>query len=281
MKLENAILATLSYHDIFDYPLTYRQIHKYLVWEAADAQKTKKAISLLVKTKKISSNKSLYFLKGRAEIVKLRVARKKYSAQKLKQAKLFSRLLTIVPTVKLVAVSGALAMENAAKKDDIDLLIITSKNTLWTTRLLANIVLQPFRRKAGKPHTKDKACLNLFLEESGLKIDTQNLYTAHEVVQMQPLWQRQNAYSRFLKANSWVKNYLPNWQASSADSTFTFPQLGITSLFEKLAKNLQLFYMRKKITTERIGRHQLFFHPKDTESWVLKIYVRKLQKLLN
>ncbi len=281
MTIRNAVLATLAYHDIFDYPLKAEEIRQYLVGKEADVKKVEKALKVLIKDKKISQTKNSFFLKRRSKIINFRQSRERFSKAKLKRAKLYTRLLMAIPTIKLVAISGALAMENSHKKDDIDLVIITSKNSLWTTRLMANILLQPFRRKAGEPHTKDKACLNLFLEESSLKIPTQNLYTAHEVMQMRPLWQRRNTYRHFLKANRWVKNYLPNWEPQRADSTFSYPQLGITSLFEKLAKNLQLFYMKKKITTEKIGEHQLFFHPKDTQSWVLKIYVRKLQKLLN
>lgn len=279
MTLTNAILATLAYHDIFDYPLTEEEIHKFLVGSRADARKVGKVLVGLVKNKRVQQKNGLFFLKGRLKIVKLRKSRGAYSKVKLGRARFFSNLLAAVPTVQMVAVSGALAMGNAQKNDDIDLVIVTAKNTLWGTRLLANTILQPFRRKAGRPHTKDKACLNLFIEESSLKIRTQNLYSAHEVAQMRPLWQRRNTYNRFLKANSWVKNYLPNWEGKSADSVFTFPQTGITSAFEKVAKLIQLSYMKKKITTEKIGKHQLFFHPKDTQSWVLKSYVKKLSKI--
>lgn len=279
MTIRNAVLATLVYHDIFDYPLTKDEIHKFLIRESADPIKVEKVLQTLVKDKKISQIKDLFFLRGRNKIVKFRRSRGRLSGLKLRRAKLFARILMLVPTINLVAVSGALAMENAQKNDDIDLVIVTATNTLWSTRLLANIILQPFRRKAGRPHTKNKACLNLFIEQSSLKIRTQNLYSAHEVAQMRPLWQRQNAYAGFLKANSWVKNYLPNWEGESTGSVFSYPQLGITQLFESLAKFIQLFYMKKKITTEKIGEHQLFFHPKDTESWVLKTYVKKLSKI--
>lgn len=197
---------------------------------------------------------------------------------------MFASILSLIPSVHMVAISGALAMENADKNDDIDLVIISSKNTLWKTRLMANLILQTFRRKAGEPHTKDKACLNLFLDESSLKIPTQNLYIAHEIAQMRPIWQRENAYTSFIKANNWVKNYLPNWKPISADSAFSYPKMKMlkgnhASPLEKAAKKLQLFYMRKKITTEKVGEHQLFFHPKNTQNWVLEAYSKNLKKL--
>ncbi len=287
MTIRNAVLATLAYHDIFDYPLTKEEIHKFLVGKKTDAKKLEKSLQGLVKDKKISQTKDLFSLRGRNKIVKLRRSRGKFSSLKLKRATLFAKLLALVPTINLVAVSGALAMENAQKNDDIDLVIITAKNTLWSTRLLANAILQPLRRKAGRPHTENKACLNLFIEQSSLKIRTQNLYSAHEVAQMRPLWQRQNAYTGFLKANSWVKNYLPNWTpnveglTSKAESKKNQKTLVISRLAlvaEILAKKFQLYYMKKKITTEKIGEHQLFFHPKDTQGWVLKTYIKKLSK---
>jgi hypothetical protein len=302
MTLPNAIFATIIYHDIFDYPLTAGQIHQYLVEEKADFKKVEIALNNLVKDKKISRDKNLFFLKGRSKIVKIRKSRGVNAKIKFKKANFYSNLLKLIPTIRLVAVSGALSMENAAKNDDIDLVIVAAKNTLWITRLMANIALQPFRRHALAPHTKDKACLNLFLEETSLKIATQNLYTAHEIAQMKPLWQRQNAYSRFVSVNTWIKNYLPNWtpdfpaQTATSNKQQAKSYSGILSLStycefmsnklsyllsltEPLSKTIQLVYMRSKITTEKIGKYQLFFHPRNTEELVLKEYVKRLNTL--
>ena len=300
MIIQNAILATLVYHDIFDYPLKIEEIQRYLIGEEADPKKAQKAIETLVKNKKIKKDKTLIHLKGRKKIVERRQRRERFSKEKTKRAKFYSSLLKIIPTINLVAVSGALAMENAKMNDDIDLVIITSKNTLWSTRLLSNIILHPFRRKAGQPHTKDKACLNLFIEQSSLKIPTQNLYTAHEIAQMKPLWQRKNTYQRFLKANTWVKNYLPNWTPDTVNSKWKIRELvsrkveivnrrspyspftihhSLVEHIEALAKWAQLKYMQKKITTEKVGEHQLFFHPANTEERVLKEYLKRVRKI--
>ena len=48
---------------------------------------------------------------------------------------------------------------------------------------------------------------------------------------------------------------------------------------EALAKWGQLWYMRPKITTEKIGEHQLFFHPQNTQELVLAEYQKRLRKL--
>lgn len=281
-----SIIATLVYHNIFDYPLKAEEVWHFKIGQKSTLAADQKGIELLIKQQKIQQKSDLIFLKGRGEITKLRLKRFKYSQKKIKRARFYAQILKYLPSVRLVALTGALSMENSDKKDDIDFLIVTEKSTLWTTRLLVNLLLYPYKRKPGKPQTDNKACLNIFLAKNSLKITTQNLYTAHEIAQIKPIWQRGNTYLSLIKANSWIKNYLPNWQPASADSFDTYPQSGFLfpvtcflSRFEKYFKIFQIQHMRHRITTEKIGEKQLFFHPADTQQWVLTKYDQKLKLL--
>ena len=70
------------------------------------------------------------------------------------------------------------ALNNAKKNSDIDLLIITSKNTLWTTRIISFALLKfaGFKlRRAGDKNEKDKLCLNMWLDESDLVLKKRNI----------------------------------------------------------------------------------------------------------
>lgn len=294
MTLSKAILATLAYHDIFGYPLTQDEIRNFLIGKKIKLQ-LKKELSKLKSQGEIGERNGYHYLKNRSKLTAIRLQRAKYSRAKLKRAKLFTTLLTLIPTVKLVAISGALAMNNGNKNDDIDLVIISSKNTLWTTRFLANLILLPYRRYPESTQVSDRACLNIFIDESNLKISPQNLYTAHEICQMKPLWDRGWTYSRLIKANSWIYKFLPNWQPHyPVIPAFTLKgKVGIHKskgvkrsvvnsqlpIFEGFLRSFQLWYMRQKISTERIGKHQLFFHPKGTEDWVLKQYQKRIKNL--
>lgn len=285
MTARAAILATLVYHDIFDYPLTAQEAYSYLTIKTTYASFNKN-LQLLIKEKRVSQENGLIFLRGRGQTVKIRQARKGPSVRKLKKALRYSKILRFVPTIRFVAISGALSMENTDTNDDIDLVIVTGKGALWTTRLLANLILWPYRRKAGEAHTKDKACLNMFLEENSLKFGTQNLYTAHETAQLKPIWERGKTYASLLKANSWLQSYLPNWRPQQKESFKTYGRSsfwslvsGTLSLAEPLTKRLQLRYMRRRITTEQIRETQLFFHPGNTQQYVLGKYKAKLKTL--
>ncbi|MBI4225790.1 hypothetical protein HY612_01635, partial [Candidatus Roizmanbacteria bacterium] len=56
--------------------------------------------------------------------------------------KLYIKLLFLSPQIKLIGLSGSVAMLNADESHDIDLFIITAKNRLYTGRFIALILAQ-------------------------------------------------------------------------------------------------------------------------------------------
>ena len=287
MSINQLILATLAYHDIFNYPLAEDEVHSFLIEKKVDIARIRDGLNSLMTRSIIGSYYGFYYLKNRAQISRTRLARENNSRQKFKRALFYGALLKAIPTIKLLAISGALAMNNSRKNDDIDLLIITSRGNLWTTRFLANFILWPFKRDPKGKSVSNKACLNLFLDETYLKINDQNLYTAHEICQIKPIWDRDNAYHKLIRANSWIKKYLPNWQpdnsikyqvSSIKKSGFSLITSHL-SLIEILLKKFQLWYMKSKISTERIGEGQLFFHPANTGEWVMGEFQKRLKIL--
>lgn len=54
----------------------------------------------------------------------------------------------------------------------------------------------------------------------------------------------------------------------------------IITQLDNLAYRLQRWYMRPKLTTERVGRHYAFFHPRPTGKIVMAEYKKRTQKVL-
>lgn len=162
-------------------------------------------------------------------------------------------------------------MMNAESSDDIDFFIITKAHRLWTARLclLGAAELFGVRRKRLTSRVKDSFCFNLFFDETDLIVpeEKQNLYVAHEIVQMKPIVIKNEAYSRFLKANQWVRDFFPNINISNHYKKDTNYR---SSLLEFLCKKLQLFLMSKHKTNERITKTQLWFFPRDFEKKLKK-----------
>lgn len=277
--MEKAILKTLIYADIFDYPLKINEVHKWLVGRKATIRQVEKVL-------KVQSE--YYFLPKRKKIAVKRKIREKESLIYLKKAKLIAGFLKIIPWIKLVGISGGLAVNNASRKDDIDFFIITGKNRLWLCRLLilGLLSLTGQRRKKADSGRKiaGKLCINILLEEDKLEQKNKDIFTAHEVLQMKPLWYKDNVYSKYLEDNSWAFKFLPNWIATESQKS-KFKRQNFNSKFksfdliEKFAKWLQLKIMQKPKGMERIEDGALYFHPNDCRLKVLAEYRKKLATL--
>lgn len=277
-----AVLKTLVYSDIFDYPLTLEEIEKYLIGvRVRDRARVEKIIA---DSKGFDTDGEFYFLKGREKITELRKKRAEWSRKKLEIAKETAEKLKIIPMIKMIGITGALSMENCQEEDDIDLLIITGADCLWLTRLLI-ILFSPLlgikRRKPADISVKDKICFNLFLEENHLKIEPENLFLAHEICQIKPIFDRDNTYEKFLNENRWVNEYLPNAAGiSKVKYQKSKPKLKAKNLFlyffNLIAFYLQYLYMKPKMTIERVNLHQAFFHPQNLQLSTEKKFNQKL-----
>lgn len=291
MASNSPILKTLIYSDIFDYPLTKEEIWKFLIGRKISKESFEKSLKTTVfPLDKWEHEKGFYFLSGRGEIVKKRIKRKEESIKKLELAKKIIQKLSLIPTVLFIGISGGLALKNAKKDDDIDLFIIASKGNIWITRLIVVLllILMVQYRGRGKKESQ-KVCLNMLLDESSLSFpkSRHDLYTAHEIVQLKPMFERNNTYNKFLSANKWVAKFLPNAMVRIKNKELRikvrqenplFMIYNSLFVFEKLAKILQLWYMKSHRTKETIGDHFLAFHPFEYKNFVLKEYNKRLKQ---
>jgi predicted nucleotidyltransferase len=256
-------LFSVEYHDIFDFPLNIRELIRWRAGETAKVPKT---------NKNILNKNGYYFLEGKEGIVYKRMLRSRLSAKKMAIAKRASKIMSYVPGIKMVAVTGSLAMENATEEGDIDLMIVTKSGSLWTTRLLTYFTLRLFGFQLRKPNDrnqKDKLCLNIWLDESNLRWNSNaNLFTAHEIAQIVPILNKDKTYDKFLSQNRWILEYWPNSVRISTRKLESTPR-SKPGLLERVLYKLQLMHMKSKRTRETITPTRALFHPQDLSVFVL------------
>lgn len=291
--MEKAILKTLIYYDIFNFPLKAWEIHKWLIGSSASLKQVEKKLNKLSKDSKLSVAGDYYFLPHRKSLVKQRLTKEKVSKAHLQTASRVANLFKIIPWVKLVGVSGSLSVMGSGPKDDIDLFIITSSNRIWLSRFLIIILtsLTGLRRKRREKilEANGKLCINLILEKGNLEQKNKNIYVGHEVLQMRLLWQRDQVYSEFLHTNSWAFKFLPNWKSSIIENqkpksmlrkNIETQKLGLIDWLENAAKNLQLKIMGTPDKSERIESGALYFHPEDKGINILEQYKKRISNLV-
>ncbi len=211
-SLECAILSTMAYADVFDYPLTFEQLHRHLIGMRVSSDDLQNVLNNgIIASHQVSSFSGFYTLPGREGIVETRSRRGENSAHLWTKASSYGQLIARLPFIRMVAVTGALAMDNAQPGDDIDYLIVTAPGRLWLCRAIVIALVRGAARRG------DTICPNYFLSERALDFYQRSLYTAHELVQMVPL-SGQGVYERIRKLNTWSNRFLPNAEGQPLNS---------------------------------------------------------------
>jgi hypothetical protein len=279
-SIENGLLRAIAYADVFDFGLTKSELARRIIGKKyIDPKAVSKSLDLLLEQRRVEVRGDYVFFPGRNEVVHLRKTRLKPTTEKYLKAKRMAELLGKIPLVEGVFVTGTVAADNADDGDDIDLMIISRTNWLWTTRLLITVLVELMgkRRRPGQTEIKNTFCINLYLDEAGMEVPVtmRSIYTAHEVILAKCLFERNNVAARFLRTNRWIKDYLPNWVIKSQRD-------GIIkrggSWLEQSLYWVQKTYMSRKITKELITKRSAFFHPSDTAWVVIKKYQQKLRQ---
>ena len=284
-------VKAIIYADIFEYPLKKDEVWRFAIGKATKRDFTDFLISQPSPIQKI---RGYYHLDRRELIIKKRIERNEASQKKLVLAKRVAGILAKISTIQFIGISGGLALLNADKEDDIDFFVITKKNTVWITRLLVVLVLEGLgkRRKRGNRQVSDRFCVNMYLDEGALALPKkwQDLFLAHEVAQVVPVVNKQGVYEKFIQANAWVGEFMPNVLESDGKRSSPHNQsdswlvvaLGIvmsSSLVEHIARLVQILYMQKHRTKEVISDTILAFHPVDYRGNTLNAYEKRLETL--
>lgn len=203
-KLLHSIFQTLAYADVFEYPLTAYEVYRYLGFVDTTLEEV---TGLLGESTLFSKVEEYYALRGREEIVGTRKRRAEVAQRLWPRATQYGRIIAALPFVRMVAVTGSLAVDNAELGGDIDFMIVTAPNRLWSCRALSLLVAR-FAKWHGI-----QLCPNYLLTTNALVLEERSLYVAHEVAQMIPL-SGLDVYHEMRRLNDWTDDFLPN--ASSA-----------------------------------------------------------------
>jgi hypothetical protein len=263
VRAREAAIATACYADIFDYPLQIREFHLWSLFGGKRADHIRALHRI----------NGYIVLRGREHLVKKRLTLKRHQEEKWNIARRFARIAGYIPTVRLVGVTGGLAMNNAGPGDDVDLFIVAADGTVWITRLITVLLadLYGMRRKPGVREIKNTVCLNMFVSVRGMPVpaEERDCYSAHEILQMEPLLEEKGTYHSFISDNAWVRSFLPRaWTQRVILQPAIIPRtpsavIWIFRIFEFWAKLLQIWYMKKPKTKEIVTDNRLRFHPSD------------------
>lgn len=197
------ILNILAYFDIFHYPVTNEEIRSFMHRELRQDM-IDEHIEALVSEKKVYRLHSFYSLRNDLLLAERRIKGNKLALQEMKHAAKAAAILAKFPYVKGLAISGSLSKNFADEHTDVDFFIITAANRLW----IARSFLQLLYKLAFLVGKRRWFCLNYYIDENGLEISEQNIFTAMEIVTLVPMHGAETL-KNFMSANSWTNNFFP------------------------------------------------------------------------
>lgn len=203
--LASTFLKTLTYFDIFFYPLSETEIYRFSELKNIDVNEGRQTLRYLLNKGIIGKKGNLYYLGTSENKTNRRIKGNKLAKKRMKQAFIYSRLIASFPFVRGVYISGSLSKGYMEAHSDIDYFIITEKNRLWLSRTFLILFKKIFLFNSHK-----NFCVNYFVDTESLKLKEQNVYTATEVAMLIPMYNNK-LHQKFLIENQWYQNYYPNY----------------------------------------------------------------------
>lgn len=216
-SLTRAILETVTYYDVMDFPLTAFEVWKYLILTDKDSSgdpvrlgDVEAVLDTEEIRKRIVSSHGFYYLRDREDLVSKRLSRARRAVSYIKRVRRLARLLRYVPFVRMVGLTGSVAMKNAKRGSDWDLFISLRPGHIWTGRMLVAATLQLVGKRRHGRHVRERACLNYWVTSDSLEITMKDLFSSHEYVALVPLYGEEE-YRTFRLRNAWIRAFRPQY----------------------------------------------------------------------
>lgn len=295
--LQKAIINVVAYFDMFDFPLTDFEVWKFL-GEKCDYMEVR---NILSKISQVETKNGFYFLKGRENIIRTRLDRYNFTDRKFKRALKVAKIYRLIPWVKMVAVANVIGAHNLKDGSDIDVFIISEKNKIWLTRFFCAGIAKILGLRPSENNSRDKICLNFYLSEEDMDlkkfmVGKDDIYFIYWLANLIIIYDKGETYKKFIQANNWLKNYLPNWQEAKMvnrrfieerkdlfiNFLFNFIFGHLDNLFKKIQLRMLPVEMKKimnKDTRVVINDKVLKLHIKDRREEYRKRWEEKIKQL--
>lgn len=222
-KAELAILKSLIYFDIFNYPLSESDIKNFLECYVSDDVFTT-ALQQLVFDKIVFHAGKFYSLQNSLLHVEERIQGNLRAQKLLEKAAKIGAFIYKFPYVRAVAVSGSLSKNYADQKSDIDFFIIAKTDRLWIARTFLHL----FKKLTFLTGNQHFYCMNYFVDEKALTIPEKNIYTAVEIATLMPV-AGTFTMNKFFEDNDWTEKWLPRYDVKrnlkTAEGSSSFKKL--------------------------------------------------------
>jgi hypothetical protein len=225
---QSAVLRALLYFDLFDHPLTEKEICNLIRTKQTSTGEVSLALRELCSEGALQLQDGFYFFPGKNSCIQRRLKGEAHAAVSLKTAMKYSKKIAKFPFVRGISLSGSISKNFMDNQSDIDYFIVTAPERMWVARTLLVLYKKIFLLNSRK-----NFCVNYFLSEDNLEVPDKNMFTATEVSFLVPTF-NYDLYRRFRNSNSWALDFLPNFPLRGQDYLVSLKSTGSKKILEKI-----------------------------------------------
>jgi len=225
---QSAVLQALLYFDLFDHPLTEKEVFNLIRTKKPMAAEISSALRELCNGGYLEYKSGFYFVPGKNATIQRRLKGEAHAALSLRTAMKYSKRMAKFPFVRGISLSGSISKNFMDNRSDIDYFIVTSPGRMWVARTLLVLYKKIFLLNSRK-----NFCVNYFLSEDNLEVPDKNIFTATEVSFLIPTY-NYDLYRRFRNTNSWASDFIPNFPLRGQDYLVSVQRTGLKNGLEKI-----------------------------------------------
>jgi predicted nucleotidyltransferase len=259
-RLDEQILRTLLYFDIFNYPLRSEEVLKFLGIPALDKSIVTSRLNILHDQNIIFRFDEFFSMKNDGSYVERLISGNKEAEKYFVVAERTASFISKFPFVRSVMASGSLSKGYMDKDSDLDFFIVTAPKRLWIARTLLVLYKRIFLANSHKYF-----CVNYFVDEEHLEIEEKNLFTATELATVIPLYGSQQ-YGKLQAVNSWLNEFFPNYKPRSVAGV---PALKVSWIKKNFENLLSIFFgdtLEKYLQRKTLSRWKKLYQKNYTAS---------------
>jgi hypothetical protein len=212
VTIKNQIINHICYRDVFNAPVSIDSLREWVGIDRTTNDAFNQAIAELEDEKLTIQRNGLLAVVGNDESIEKQSEKSILTKKLIEKSQRFLGLFSRLSIIKYIGISGSLAADNPTIGSagvnkgtvDLDLFVISSKNTLWILFLFERVFTNIHRLIFGHHFY----CFNYVTDETFLEIANKNFYTATELVNLKTVYD-DNVYGQFLSQNDWHKKYYP------------------------------------------------------------------------
>jgi hypothetical protein len=206
-ETKKAVLVPITFFSWFNFPLTLKELRRY-IWQRELAEdEIKAAIRDLPGTSLVGE----IVWRGGLSVGE-RLERTALAGQLWDKVDHWRWLFSYIPFISQVYVTNTLAYDNASAGSDIDLLVIAQPGRLWVSRACLLVAMNLFKLRVRSAKRWAKFSPEFFLTTRALNISElaidRDYYLSYWLADLVSIWP-DGEHRSFRQANQWLKSDLP------------------------------------------------------------------------